>query len=287
MSRFLAACVQLRSGIDPEQNQLVVGDLIADAAGQDAKFVQTPEMTGFVQKRRAGLMETVRKQDDDPIVAAASGWAKQHEIWLHIGSTAILRDDGKVANRAFVFAPDGALISTYDKIHMFDVDLDNGESWRESAIYESGTRSVLTRAAGATIGLGICYDVRFPALANTYAQNGAEVLTFPACFTRQTGRAHWHTLMQARAIENGAYVISAAQGGDHEDGRETFGHSIIVDPWGEVIADSCNEEPGVVVAEIDLDAVKAARSKVPNLKNERAFTLQDDTAPDGTLKKTA
>ncbi|MEL6743838.1 MAG: nitrilase-related carbon-nitrogen hydrolase, partial [Pseudomonadota bacterium] len=178
------------------------------------------------------------------------------------------------ANRAVVFGPDGDRIAVYDKIHMFDVDLDNGESWRESAVYEPGRSGVMVDVLGARFGLGICYDCRFPALHNAYAKAGVSVLTSPSCFTRQTGRAHWHVLMRSRAIENGAFMISAAQGGDMEDGRETYGHSIIVNPWGEVLAEVDGEEPGMAVADINLADVAAARAKVPNLVNQRAFDLQ-------------
>ena len=190
-------------------------------------------------------------------------------IHLHIGSTAILRTDGKLANRALLFGPDGSVITCYDKIHMFDVDLDNGESWRESAAYEAGLEAVVAETELARIGFAVCYDLRFPELFRAEALAGAEMLTVPAAFTRQTGQAHWHVLMCARAIENGAYVVAAAQGGLHEDGRETFGHSMIVDPWGKVLAEADHDEPGVIVAEIDPAQSAPARRKIPNRKNAR------------------
>ena len=183
-----------------------------------------------------------------------------------------------IANRGLLFGPDGNIMARYDKIHMFDVDLDNGESWRESAVYRPGDKAVIARLPFAALGLGICYDVRFPDLFNAYGLAGAEVLTAPAAFTKQTGQAHWHVLQRARAIENGAYMISAAQAGLHEDGRETFGHSMIVDPWGRIIAEAGDEGEAVVIAEIDTDQAHAARAKVPNLKNIRPFTIDEASA---------
>jgi predicted amidohydrolase len=208
-------------------------------------------------------------------VAAAAKLSGELGIWLHVGSTPIALGGGKVANRAFLFGPDGMKRVSYDKIHMFDVDLDNGESWRESAIYQPGDRAVTTDIGDARLGLAICYDVRFPDIFRRQALAGAEILTVPAAFTRQTGEAHWHVLLRARAIENGAFVVAAAQGGTHEDGRETYGHSMIIDPWGRILAEKDDDEPGVITAEVDLDAVLEARQKIPNLKNIRPFDLVD------------
>ncbi|MEO1398595.1 MAG: carbon-nitrogen hydrolase family protein [Pseudomonadota bacterium] len=249
-------------------------ELVGEAARAGAEYVQTPEMTGLVQQKRKAFFEAVRFDAEDPVLQTASALAKEHGIVLHIGSTPIRLDDDMAANRAVVFGPDGDRRASYDKIHMFDVDLDNGESWRESAVYQPGRSAVIVDVLGARFGLGICYDCRFPALHNTYAKSGVSVLTSPSCFTRQTGRAHWHVLMRSRAIETGSFMISAAQGGDMEDGRETFGHSIIVNPWGEVIAEVDNEEPGFAMAEIDVTQVTTARAKIPNLVNQRAFDLQ-------------
>ncbi len=271
MSLLHVACVQMRSTTDPAENLASLSSLVEKAAGRGARYVQSPEMTGFVEQSRKKLFDVVRGSDDDPTVANASALASKLNIWLHVGSTAILRRDGKVANRAFLFAPDGSIQATYDKIHMFDVDLDNGESWRESAVYEPGEAAVIGEVDGIKMGLAICYDVRFPQLFRDYALAGASVLTSPAAFTRQTGRAHWHVLLRARAIENGAYMIAAAQGGKHPDGRETFGHSLIINPWGEIIAEADHEEPAVIDAMIDLDEVTAARAKIPNLVNARAY----------------
>ncbi|WP_404862934.1 carbon-nitrogen hydrolase family protein [Georhizobium sp. MAB10] len=271
MASFKAAAVQMRSGTEPGANIETLRRLVGEAAAAGATYVQTPEMTGMIQKDRARLFEQLKPEAEDDVVAAAAELAKRHGVHLHIGSTAIALGDGKVANRAFVFTPDGAIAARYDKIHMFDVDLDNGESWRESAVYRPGEASCLVDLPFARIGLAVCYDIRFPHLFRDLALAGAEVLTAPAAFTRQTGEAHWHVLQRARAIENGAYVISAAQGGLHEDGRETYGHSVIIDPWGRVIAEADHDEPAVIVAEIDPATVAAARAKIPNLKNARGY----------------
>ncbi len=270
---FKAAAIQMCSGVNPEKNAAAMVRLVREAAGQGAIYIQTPEMTGAVQKDRKELQAILRDEDSDLIVRTASELARELSIHLHVGSTAILLADGKIANRAFLFGPDGRKITSYDKIHMFDVDLDNGESWRESAVYRPGTRAVVADLPFARLGFGVCYDVRFPQLFRAEALAGAEILTTPAAFTRQTGEAHWEVLLRARAIENGAFVISAAQAGLHEDGRETFGHSMIVDPWGKVLASAEGAGEAVVIADIDTAAVKAARAKIPNLKNAREFEL--------------
>lgn len=268
-----AAAIQMCSGVDPEKNAADMTKLVREAASQGAIYVQTPEMTGAVQKDRAGLMAVLKDEANDVIVSTAQELARDLGIHVHVGSTAIALADGKIANRGFLFAPGGARICTYDKIHMFDVDLDNGESWRESAVYRPGGEARVAELPFGKLGFAICYDVRFPALFRTEAVAGAEVLTVPAAFTRQTGEAHWEVLLRARAIENGAFLIAAAQAGVHEDGRETFGHSMIIDPWGKVLASAGGSGEAVVIAEIDVDQVKAARDKIPNLKNARDFTL--------------
>jgi predicted amidohydrolase len=194
-------------------------------------------------------------------------------IHVHAGSLAILLPDGQVANRGFLIAPDGAVVARYDKIHMFDVDLPNGESWRESATYRPGEASMVAALPWLKMGMAVCYDVRFPAIFRTQARAGATLLTMPAAFTRQTGAAHWHVLQRARAIENGAFVVSAAQGGLHEDGRETYGHSLIIGPWGDVIAELPHDEPGIVLARIDPEEAVKARQRIPAIANERDFAL--------------
>ena len=267
------AAVQMCSGTDPIRNVETMRRLVREAAAKGAVYVQTPEMTGALQRDRAGLRAILRQEQDDLVAAAAAQLAAELGIHVHVGSTAIALADGKVANRGLLFGPDGARICAYDKIHMFDVDLDNGESWRESAAYSPGAVARIADLPFARLGFAICYDVRFPELFKTQAQAGAEIISVPAAFTRQTGEAHWEILLRARAIENGVYIVAAAQGGVHEDGRETFGHSMIIDPWGRVLACAGGTGEAVVLADIDIAAVKAAHDKIPNLRNGRAFTL--------------
>ncbi|MFZ2099330.1 MAG: carbon-nitrogen hydrolase family protein [Oricola sp.] len=273
-STLTCAAVQMRSTTRMDANRDDFERLVREAVKMGASYVQTPEMTGLIQKNRPALMGSIFAEADDPVVATAATLARELSIWLHVGSTPIDRGDGKVANRAFLFDPAGTKRVSYDKIHMFDVDLDNGESWRESAVYEPGDRSVTMDLGPARLGFAICYDVRFPDIFRRQALAGADILTVPAAFTRQTGEAHWHVLLRARAIENGAFLVAAAQGGAHEDTRETYGHSMIVDPWGRILAEKADDEPGVVVAEIDPAAVIEARQKIPNLKNIRPFDLE-------------
>ena len=277
MRELVVAAVQMRSGVEPEANIESMDALVREAASRGARYVQTPEMTGAVQKDRKGLRSILKTEADDTVLKAASSLARELGIYLHVGSTAIDVGQEMTANRGVVLGPDGSFLARYDKIHMFDVDLDNGESWRESAVYRPGEIARTVDLDVARLGMGICYDIRFPHLFRDLALAGADILTAPAAFTRQTGEAHWHVLQRARAIENGAFVISAAQGGVHEDGRETYGHSLIVDPWGRVIAEAQGDEPGVIVASLALDEVNAARSKVPNLKNARSYRVESDT----------
>ncbi|MCW0002065.1 carbon-nitrogen hydrolase family protein [Pararhizobium sp. YC-54] len=272
---FKAAAIQMCSGVDPARNADTMVRLVRDAAAQGATYVQTPEMTGALQRDRAAMKAALRDESNDLIVAAASKLAAELGIYLHVGSTAIGLADGKMANRGFLFGPDGGKITHYDKIHMFDVDLDNGESWRESAAYTPGGTARLVSLPFGKLGCAICYDVRFPELFRTQAAAGAQIMSVPAAFTRQTGEAHWEILLRARAIENGMFVIAAAQAGVHEDGRETYGHSMIIDPWGVVLASASGTGEGIVLADIDVGAVAAARAKIPNLKNGRAFLLEE------------
>ncbi|ESY48469.1 carbon-nitrogen hydrolase family protein [Mesorhizobium sp. RSR380A] len=273
MGIFKAAAIQMRSGESPERNAVDLERLVREAAGLGATYIQTPEMTGALIRDKEARAASFTLEEKDIVVAAARKLASELGVFLHIGSTAILRTDGKLANRALLFGPDGATLATYDKIHMFDVDLDNGESWRESAAYEPGTEAVVTEIDGASLGFAVCYDLRFPQLFRAEAMAGADLLSVPAAFTRQTGEAHWHVLLRARAIENGAYVVAAAQGGLHEDGRETYGHSLIVDPWGRILAEADHDDPEVIIAEIDTAQSSAARKKIPNLKNARDFAV--------------
>lgn len=272
---FIAACVQLRSSIDVADNIDTVERMVRAAAAAGASYVQTPEMTNIVQRSRPALFAAVRSEEDDPAVQRLQALAAELGIVLHIGSLALMAGDGRIANRALVFGRDGELLARYDKIHLFDVDLPNGESWRESAVYHPGDRAVVLDLPWLQLGISICYDIRFPHLYRAQAHAGAAALTAPAAFTRQTGEAHWHVLQRARAIENGAFVISAAQAGRHADGRETFGHSMIVSPWGEVLAEAGGDGPEIILAEIDPARSADARQRIPSLLNERPFARPD------------
>ncbi|ADZ68902.1 carbon-nitrogen hydrolase family protein [Polymorphum gilvum] len=273
MTAFTAACIQMRSGRSVADNIAQAEGLIREAAAKGAHYVQTPEMTNILERTRADLFAKITDEAGDPTLARFRALAQDLGIWLHAGSLAIRLDGEQVANRAFLIAPDGGVRARYDKIHMFDVDLPNGESWRESATYRPGTQSVVADLPWLRMGLAVCYDVRFPAIFRSQARQGAQMLTMPAAFTRQTGQAHWHVLQRSRAIENGAFVVSAAQGGRHEDGRETYGHSLIVGPWGEVLAEADHDEPGIALAEIRPEEAAAARQRIPAIANERDFVL--------------
>lgn len=272
-STFIAACVQMRSGRDLLANRDAAVAGVHEAAKAGAQYVQTPEMTSLVERSRSRLFEVVTVQEDDPVLAALREAARETKTVVQIGSLAV-RNGDKVANRAFLIDAEGEIVAAYDKLHLYDVDLPNGETWRESATYTGGACAVVAETALAPIGLGICYDLRFPALFRALAEAGAAILTAPACFTQQTGEAHWHVLQRARAIETGSFMISAAQGGRHEDGRDTFGHSIIVDPWGRVLADAGGNEPGIILAEIDLTRVADARQRIPALAHARPFRVE-------------
>lgn len=262
---FKAACVQMRSGIDRMRNVADAALLIAEAAQKGAHFIITPEMTNAVDRDAERLAGGLPEGEEIDEVQAFSAAAAENGVWLLIGSMAINRGDGRLANRSFLFGPDGEIAARYDKIHMFDVSLENGESWRESRVYYPGSSAVVVATPLAAFGLSICYDVRFPHLYRALARAGAEVLCVPAAFTRQTGKAHWKTLLTARAIECGAFVVAAAQGGVHEDGRETFGHSLIISPWGDILSEAKGDEPGVILAEIDPARVQRARRQIPSL----------------------
>ena len=279
MVRFRAACVQLRSSTDVAENIETVDRLVRDAVRAGADYVQTPEMTNIVQRDRAALGASIAAERSDPAVAHLAALAGELGIVLHIGSLALKAGDGRIANRALLFGRGGHVLARYDKIHLFDVDLANGESWRESAVYQPGDRAVVAELPWLRLGLSICYDIRFPHLYRAQAHAGAAALTAPAAFTRQTGEAHWHVLQRARAIENGAFVISAAQAGTHADGRETYGHSIIVAPWGEILAEAGGEGSEIILADIDPALSADARRRIPALKNERLFALPDSADP--------
>jgi predicted amidohydrolase len=274
---FTAALIQMRSGLDPAANLKDAIKLIGEARERGADYVQTPEMTNILAIKRDQLLAVVAEEERDPTLAALRDLARKHAIHVHIGSLAVKATPDKAANRSFLIDPKGEIVARYDKIHMFDVDLANGESYRESSNYRPGEIAVVHDLPWGRLGLSICYDLRFPALYRALADAGASFLAVPAAFTRQTGEAHWHVLMRARAIENGSFVLAAAQGGKHENGRETFGHSLIVDPWGRVLAEG-GVEPGVVLAQIDPAEVAVARGRVPSLQHGRRFEMVEPMA---------
>jgi deaminated glutathione amidase len=269
---FRAGLIQMRSGREPRANLDAAVKLIEEAKKAGADYVQTPEMTNLMEVSREKLFSTIAPEDTDICLAALRDLARKLSLYIHVGSLAIKVSPDKAANRAFLIDPKGEIAARYDKIHMFDVDLANGESYRESRNYRAGELAVVTDLPWARFGISVCYDLRFPSLYRALAEAGSSVLTIPSAFTRQTGEAHWHVLMRARAIENGCFVLVAAQGGTHENGRETFGHSLVVDPWGRVIAEG-GTEPGVIMAEIDPAAVAAARARIPSLQHGRRFEI--------------
>ena len=268
---FRAACVQMRSSDDMAENIRDASALIREAAGMGARYVQTPENTCLMAPDGGAKFELTFSEDGDPALPAFRALAEELGIWLHIGSLAIKMGADKVANRAYVIDPKGQIVSRYDKIHLFDVTLANGEDYRESATVAPGTSLVMTDLPWGRLGVSICYDLRFPHLYRTFGKAGCAFIAIPAAFTKTTGEAHWDILQRARAIENGAFVMSAAQGGRHANGRQTYGHSLIVGPWGEVLAEA-GIDPGVVVADIDPAQSAAARARIPSLQHDRAFS---------------
>jgi predicted amidohydrolase len=268
METFQAALVQLCSGREVASNMAAASELIREAAAKGAHYIQTPENTALLEFDPVRLFERIAPEMGNPLVLAFSQLAEELRVWLHIGSIAIRVDERRAANRSFVFAPDGQIAARYDKIHMFDVDLPGGESYRESKTYASGDALENVRLPWGLLGLSICYDLRFPEQYKALAKDGASFLAVPAAFTEQTGRAHWHVLLRARAIETGCFVFAAAQGGLHETGRATYGHALIVSPWGEVLAEG-ETEPSVVMATIDPTEVEAARTHIPALKHAK------------------
>ncbi|MGU3494720.1 carbon-nitrogen hydrolase family protein [Xanthobacteraceae bacterium A53D] len=275
--RLRAGLVQMRSGRSVSANIETASALIRAAAREGARYVQTPETTSLMEMDRAVLFATLTDEADDPALKAFRDLARELSIHLHIGSLAVRVSEKRAANRAFLITPEGEIAARYDKIHMFDVDLPNGETYRESGAYRPGEQAVLAPVDDFTVGLTICYDLRFPALYRALAESGAQVLTAPSAFTRPTGEAHWHILLRARAIETSCYVLAAAQGGIHENGRETYGHSLVIDPWGRVIAEG-GTDPGIILADLDMAEVEAARGRVPSLRHGRRFEMADGGA---------
>jgi predicted amidohydrolase len=274
---FKAALIQMRTGLTPAVNVDNATRMIREAKAAGADYVQTPEMTNIMDVNRERFFATIQEEDADKSLAAFRALARELGIFIHVGSLAIKVAPEKAANRGFLISPKGDIAARYDKIHMFDVDLADGESYRESRNYRPGEIAMNADLPWGRLGVTICYDLRFPALYRALAEAGAIMLAIPSAFTRQTGEAHWHVLMRARAIENGCFVLAAAQAGKHENGRETFGHSIIVDPWGRILAEG-GAEPGIVMAEIDPALVTEARARMPSLQHGRRFELSEPMA---------
>lgn len=267
---FRAACVQLRSSDDVEENIRTASELIRQAKGKGAEFIATPENTTLMAPDGGAKLQSSFSEEADPALPRFRGLAEELGVWLLIGSLAIKVSETKTANRSFQIDPKGRIAARYDKIFLFDVDLPSGERYRESNTVAGGSRAVTAELPWGKLGLSICYDLRFPQLYRVLAQAGSTMLAVPSAFTETTGKAHWHVLLRARAIENGAFVIAPAQGGEHANGRKTYGHSLIVAPWGEILAEA-GTEPCVISAEIDLEAARSARERVPSLRHDRAF----------------
>jgi deaminated glutathione amidase len=276
-STFKAAMIQMRAGLTVSANVDAAVRMIGEAKDAGAGYVQTPEMTNIMEVKRERLFSTIVAEEQDTSLATFRELARKLGIYVHVGSLAIKAGHERAANRAFLIDPRGEIAARYDKIHMFDVDLSGGESYRESRTYRAGELAVLSDLPWGRLGVTICYDLRFPALYRALAEAGATMLAIPSAFTKQTGEAHWHVLNRARAIENGCFVFAAAQGGKHENGRETFGHSLIVDPWGRILAEGTTE-PGVVMAEIDIGEVAKARARIPSLQHGRRFEIIEPMA---------
>ena len=277
---FRVGLVQMCSGRDVGKNITTAAELIRAAARGGAQYVQTPEMTNIMELDRPRLLAVVKPEADDPAVTQFRFLARELGIWLHIGSLALMGERDRPVNRSLLISPEGRIAARYDKIHMFDVDLGGGESYRESANYEPGREAVVASLPWGQLGMTICYDLRFPHLHRALAQAGARFIAVPAAFTKPTGLAHWHTLLRARAIECQSYVFAAAQGGKHENGRETFGHSLVISPWGEILAEA-DVQPAVTFADVELQRLDDVRRQVPSLRHDRPFDVvyAADTPP--------
>lgn len=263
------ALLQMTSGIDPDTNAAAIVSAIGDAARGGAVMLFTPEMSGLLDRERARATPHILPEETDPVLAAVREAAAAAGIWVAIGSLAIAREDGRWANRSFVINASGDIVARYDKIHMFDVDLATGESWRESSAYAAGEQVVTVETPVGLLGLAVCYDIRFPALFEAFGQRKCDVIAIPAAFTVPTGKAHWHLLQRARAVEASAYVVAAAQAGRHDDGRNTYGHSLVIDPWGEVLLDMGGDNACLAFAEIDPARIADVRKQLPSLANRR------------------
>ena len=276
-SSFRVGLIQMRSGRSPQANTDAAAKLIGEAKDRGAEYVLTPEMTNIMETGRERFFASIVPEEQDAALTTFRELARALGIFVHVGSLAIKVSADKAANRSFLIDRHGEVVARYDKIHMFDVDLASGESYRESRNYRAGELAALADLPWGRLGLTICYDLRFPALYRALAEAGASFLSIPSAFTRQTGEAHWHVLLRARAIENGCFVFAAAQGGTHENGRETFGHSLVIDPWGRVLAEG-GVEPAVVLAEVDLAEIAGARARIPSLQHGRRFEILEPMA---------
>jgi deaminated glutathione amidase len=270
-----AACVQVNAGTELQPNLDAAGDLVRRARDAGAEFITLPENVGWIVQGRAKTMARVKVEAEHPGVPFFADLARETGAWILAGTLGVLQDDQRVANRSYLFNPQGQAVSHYDKIHMFDVDLKDGESYRESATFRPGERAVVAATPWGGVGMTICYDVRFPYLHRALAKAGASIIAAPAAFTVPTGRAHWHTLLRARAIETGCFIVAPAQTGTHDEGRQTYGHSLIIAPWGEVLADA-GEGVGFITADLDMARVEEARRMVPALGHDRDFTVVRD-----------
>jgi len=269
-----AALFQMTTGIDPAANAAAIVAAMAQARAGGAEMLFTPEMSGLLDRDRGRAALSIKLEEDDPVLAAICEAAAREGIWVALGSLAVLREDGRWANRAFVVDARGSIVARYDKMHMFDVDLSSGESWRESNAYEPGDEVVTVETPIGRLGLSICYDIRFPALYDALGRAECDVIAIPAAFTVPTGEAHWHLLQRARAVEASAYVLSAAQVGHHEDGRTTYGHSLAVDPWGEVLLDLGGEQATLGFVDVDPDRTAQVRAQLPSLANRRILAKE-------------
>lgn len=272
---FTAALIQTCTSRDVDRNIAEVGQMIREAAAAGADYVQTPEVTTVMETDRKRMPDVIHPEEGNRALQAYADLARELGIWLHIGSMAVATDGPRFANRAFLFTPEGDIAARYDKIHMFDVQIGAGQTYQESKRYTPGEKAVVTRLPWAKLGITICYDMRFPALYRALAKAGAEVIAVPSSFTVPTGKAHWHALLRARAIESQCFILAAAQAGHHECGRDTYGHSIAISPWGEILAEADGETTGFITARIDLEAVADARRRVPSLNNDRPFEVVD------------
>jgi predicted amidohydrolase len=271
MTTLRVALIQTRTPATQPAALAQATPLILQAAARGGELIVLPEGANLLQRNRAQLLEVLRTVEDDPYVQGIVALAAKHRLWILIGSALVARGDGKAANRALLISDEGRIVQTYDKLHMFDVDLPNGDRYRESALYAPGAEAKIAQTPWGPLGLSICYDMRFPQLYRALSKAGVGMIAVPAAFTRPTGEAHWEVLLRARAIENGVFILAAAQGGAHEDGRETWGHSIVIDPWGRILAQADDDAPGVILADIDLDLVETTRRAIPSLQNERTF----------------